>query len=101
MENLLRELAQGRVYDLEQPRYFGSPIFPAHAPGFVYTLHRHHEPRTGSARTRASGTIYASEHSGTHIDALSHQAENLTLYGGREVNAATQTAAGFTEHGVE
>lgn len=101
MDNLLRDLSQGRVYDLEQPRYFGAPIFPSHAPGFVYTLHRHHEPGTGSARTSASGTIYASEHSGTHIDALSHQAENLTLHGGREVNADLQTSAGFSQLGVE
>ena len=101
MENLLRELSEGRVYDLEQPRYFGAPIFPSHAPGFVYTLHRRHEPGTGSARTSASGTIYAAEHSGTHIDALSHQAENLTLHGGREVNADVQTSTGFTELGVE
>lgn len=101
MENLLRELSSARVYDLEQPRYFGAPIFPSHAPGFVYTLHRRHEPDTGSTRTSASGVIYTAEHSGTHIDALSHQAENMTLYGGREINAQLQTGAGFSELGAE
>ncbi|HEY4385448.1 MAG TPA: cyclase family protein [Ktedonobacteraceae bacterium] len=100
-EQLFDVFAQRRVYDLEQPRYAGAPIFPSHAPGFVYTLHRRHEPDQGEARTGASGVIYAAEHSGTHIDALSHQAENLSLYGGRKVTPQIQTSTGFTELGVE
>lgn len=80
---------------------FGAPVFPVHAPGFVSTLHRDHERGTGESRTSASGTVYMAEHSGTHIDALCHQAEDLHLYGGREVNAHLQTSAGFTELGVE
>ena len=90
-----------QVYDLEQPRYFGAPIFPSHAPGYFYTLHRHHERGGGEARTSASGFMYTTEHSGTHIDALCHQAEDLHLYGGREVDASIQTPHGFTELGVE
>ena len=45
--------------------------------------------------------MYATEHSGTHIDALCHQAEDLRLYGGREVDASIQTPFGFTELGAE
>src|SRR5207247_6763616 len=90
-----------RIYDLEQPRYFGAPIFPSHAPGYFYTLHRHHERGGGEARTSASGFMYTTEHSGTYIDALCHQAENLHLFGGREVDASIQTPHGFTELGVE
>jgi kynurenine formamidase len=90
-----------RIYDLEQPRYFGAPVYPAHQPGYVYTLHRRHEAGLGEPRTGASGFMYMTEHSGTHIDALCHQAENLHLYGGREVNARLQTATGFTELGAE
>ncbi len=90
-----------RIYDLEQPRYFGAPVFPVHAPGFVYTLHRHHERGTGESRTSASGVVYMTEHSGTHIDALCHQAEDLHLYGGRGVDARLQTPTGFTELGAE
>jgi kynurenine formamidase len=41
------------------------------------------------------------EHSGTHIDALSHQAENMELHGGVRIDARVQTAAGFRTHGVE
>jgi kynurenine formamidase len=101
MEQLFDIASQLRVYDLEQPRYFGAPILPAHAPGFVYTLHRRHEPGLGEARTGASGFIYTAEHSGTHIDALCHQAENLYLYGARSVTSQVQTSTGFTELGVE
>ena len=93
--------SNSRMYDLEQPRYFGAPIYPSHAPGYFYTLHRHHERGMGEARTSASGFLYTTEHSGTHIDALCHQAEDLHLYGGREVDARIQTAFGFTELGAE
>src|SRR5205085_9413901 len=68
---------------------------------YFYTLHRHHERGMGEARTGASGFMYTTEHSGTHIDALCHQAEDLHLYGGREVDAVIQTPHGFTELGVE
>ncbi len=90
-----------RIYDLEQPRYFGAPIYPSHAPGYFYTLHRHHERGMAEARTSATGFMYTTEHSGTHIDALCHQAEDLHLYGGREVDTSIQTPHGFTELGVE
>ncbi|HEX9134022.1 MAG TPA: cyclase family protein [Ktedonobacteraceae bacterium] len=93
--------SNARMYDLEQPRYFGAPIHPSHAPGYFYTLHRHHERGMGEARTSASGFMYTAEHSGTHIDALCHQAEDLHLYGGREVDASMQTSSGFTELGAE
>jgi kynurenine formamidase len=92
---------QSRVYDLEQPRYFGAPIFPSHAPGLVYSLHRRHERDTDQARTSASGTIYMTEHSGTHIDALCHQAEEYHLFGGLEITSQIQTSTGFTQLGVE
>jgi kynurenine formamidase len=101
IEELIAQLPNFRVFDLEQPRYEGAPILPVHAPGFLYTLHARHEPGAGEARTGASGRIYAAEHSGTHIDALSHQAENLVLHGGKEVTRQIQTPNGFTELGVE
>lgn len=98
---LASTLRSARLYDLEQLRYFGAPIFPAHAPGFLYTLHRRHEPGLGEARTSASGTIVQAEHSGTHIDALCHQAEHLVMFGGCDVTAQVQTSTGFTRLGVE
>jgi kynurenine formamidase len=41
------------------------------------------------------------EHSGTHIDALSHQAENMVLHGGVRIDSSVQTSVGFRKHGVE
>lgn len=93
--------AGDRVYDLEQLRYSGAPIYPSHAPGYAYTLHRHHEPGMAESRTSASGFLYTTEHAGTHIDALCHQAENCHLYGERRIDASIQTPYGFTELGAE
>jgi kynurenine formamidase len=93
-----------RVFDLEQPRTADMPVHVFHRPGYSYTLHARHEdgyrPEQGSPRSGASGLIVCKEHSGTHIDALSHQADALVLYGGVSV-AGIQTPSGFTRHGVE
>src|SRR3954463_12790780 len=94
-------LLAARAYDLEQPRYAGAPTFPSHEPGLVVSLHRRHEPGLGEPRTSASALLVMAEHSGTHIDALSHQAENLELPGGVAVDARVQPPEGFTEHGID
>lgn len=98
---LLEALRAARVYDLEQPRYAGAPTFPAHEPGLVLTLHRRHEPGLGERRTSASALLVMAEHSGTHLDALCHQAEDLRLHGGIAVDARVQTPTGFTALGAE
>jgi len=59
-------------------------------------LHRRHEAGLGEARTSASGLIVATEHSGTHIDALCHQAEDGRLCDGTRVDATIQGPAGVT-----
>ncbi len=69
-------------------------------PGFNYFLHRRHE-KTAQARTSASGIVVMPEHSGTHIDALSHQAENMELFGGVRIDSKVQAADGFRKHGIE
>lgn len=97
---VLAAISRGRFYDLEQPRRTRDPIFAGHWPGFMFTLHRRHEAGL-ERRTSASGMLYMAEHSGTHIDALCHQAEDLHLYGGIRVTAEVQTSAGFSELGVE
>ena len=98
---LLEALGAARIFDLEQPRYAGAPTHPAHAPGFNYFLHRHHARGAPEARTSASGIVVMPEHSGTHIDALAHQAENLTLHGGVHVDTGVQTSTGFRVLGIE
>jgi kynurenine formamidase len=101
---LADQLRAAKVYDLEQPRHAGMPIHPTHRPGYFYALHRRHrdtyQPNVHGPRTGASGTLVMMEHSGTHIDALCHQACGLNLYGGIPVDGA-ETPAGFTHLGIE
>jgi kynurenine formamidase len=93
-----------RVYDLEQPRFAGMPIHPTHRPGYLYTLHRRHRdthrPAEHGPRSSASGVLTMMEHSGTHLDALCHQAHDLRMFGGVAVDGA-ETPAGFARLGVE
>ena len=88
-----------RVFDLEQPRTVDMPVHESHRPGYFYVLHRPPRGRLpaggGQPPLRRLGVIVCKEHSGTHIDALSHQADALTLYGGVPV-AGAQTPSGFT-----
>ncbi len=97
-------LKSAQVYDLEQPRFFGMPIHPAHRPGYFYALHRRHRDLYHSGqhgpRTSASGVLTLMEHSGTHIDALCHQACGLEMFGAISVDD-TETSTGFTRLGVE
>jgi kynurenine formamidase len=103
-KSLAERLLAAKVYDLEQPRFFGMPIFPSHKPGYFYALHRRHQdtyqPEQHGPRTGASGVLTMMEHSGTHIDALCHQACDLKMFGDIPVHGA-ETPAGFTKHGVE
>lgn len=103
-DSLAAMLRGARVYDLEQPRFFGMPIYPSHKPGYFYALHRRHrdawQPEKNGPRTGAAGTMTLMEHSGTHIDALCHQACGMKLHGDIAVESV-ETAAGFTRLGVE
>lgn len=101
---LIELAARARVFDLEQPRFAGMPIHPAHKPGYHYALHRRHRdayrPAQFGPRSGASGILTMMEHSGTHIDALSHQSCDLRLHGNVPVDEV-ERSDGFTVHGVE
>jgi len=94
-------LRGARAYDLEQPRGAGDPVWPSHEPGLLLSLHRRHESGTGERRTSASALLVLAEHSGTHVDALCHQAEEGRLHGGVAVDHEVQTPRGFTALGAE
>src|SRR5437660_3912914 len=100
----LDSLLSARVYDLEQPRFHGMPIHPAHRPGYFYALHRRHrdtyQPDVHGPRTGSSGVLTMMEHSGTHIDALCHQACDLKLFGDLPVESV-ESAAGYSRLGIE
>ena len=101
---LFEHMARAQVFDLEQPRFAGMPIHPAHKPGYFYALHRRHRdsyrPETFGPRSGASGVLTMMEHSGTHIDALCHQACDLKLFGGVAVDEV-ERADGYTALGAE
>ena len=102
---LIQTVRERRVYDLEQPRTAAMPIHPAHQPGYSYQLHRRHgdtyRPHEFGPRSAASGMIVMMEHTGTHIDALSHQASDLRLYGDVAITPKVETQRGFRVHGIE
>jgi kynurenine formamidase len=58
-------------------------------------------PAEPTPRTSASGVLVMPEHTGTHIDALAHQAENLKLHGGIDANSGVMSATGFSVLGIE
>ncbi len=97
-------LRTARVFDLEQPRFFGMPIYPSHKPGYFYALHRRHRdgynPELNGPRTGAAGVLTMMEHAGTHIDALCHQACGFKMFGDVAVEQV-ETSAGFTKLGIE
>ena len=103
-DSLSERLRSAKVYDLEQPRFQGMPIHASHRPGYFYALHRRHRdtyhPETHGPRSGASGTLVMMEHTGTHIDALCHQAYDLMLHGDVAADDV-ETPAGFTRLGVE
>jgi kynurenine formamidase len=99
------KIASAKIYDLEQPRYAGMPAFPALTPAYQYTLHRRHRdtynPEQSGPRSGASGAIISNDHTGTHVDAICHQADELKLFGGVEVAPTVETPQGFTQHAAE
>jgi kynurenine formamidase len=101
---LIDQLAGARVFDLEQPRFAGMPVHPAHKPGYFYGLHRRHRdsyrPEQHGPRSGASGVLTMMEHSGTHIDALCHQACDMTFYGGLKVDEL-ERQDGYRQLGAE
>jgi kynurenine formamidase len=101
---LIDRLASARVFDLEQPRFAGMPVHPAHRPGYFYGLHRRHRdsyrPDQHGPRSGASGVLTMMEHSGTHIDALCHQACDLMFYGGVKVDDV-ERQDGYRQLGAE
>src|SRR5262245_1093671 len=101
---LIDAVRHARVFDLEQPRFAGMPIHPAHKPGYHYALHRRHRdgyrPSQHGPRSGASGILTMMEHSGTHIDALCHQSCDLALHGGVRVDDV-ERSDGFSALGAE
>jgi kynurenine formamidase len=105
LEELINLLNNSEIYDLEHVRYIGMPAFQPVQPGYLYYLYRHHEnyykPEIEGPRTSSSGLIIMSDQSGTHIDALCHQASDLKLIDKIKITPEVETPWGFTQLGAE
>jgi len=100
----LKDFSGYKVIDLEFLRTVGMPGMPTHKPAFGFEITHPHEDTDRSiqgTRTSAWGSIISNEHSGTHVDAFCHQAENGFMHGGFKVSPETETKAGFTVNGAE
>src|SRR4051812_49349599 len=80
------------------------PPPPPPPPAYFSPLHRRHRdtyhPDAHGPRSSASGVLTMMEHTGTHIDALCHQAHHLKMFGGVETDEA-ESPAGFARLGIE
>lgn len=102
---LAMKIENMKIYDLEQPRFVGMPSFPALTPPYHYGLHRRHSdtynPEQSGPRSGASGAVLSPDHSGTHVDAICHQADELKLMGDVAVAPGVETTHGFTQLAAE
>lgn len=103
--DLLNSMKAMKVFDLEFPRFQGMPVYPPLAPGYLYSIHRQHQtsynPGQTGPRTGASGLVIMSDHSGTHVDSLCHQAFEQKIHGGTAIGPDVQTPWGFKVLGAE
>lgn len=99
------KLEGAKVYDLEQPRYAGMPAPAVMTPAYQYVLHRRHGDTYNASqhgpRSGATGAIISPDHSGTHVDAICHQADEMKLMGDVKVGQGVETPYGFTQHSAE
>ena len=93
------------IYDLEHVRFPGMPAFDPVKPAMEYFLYRQHENYHSDSpegrRTSSSGLIVMTDQSGTHLDALCHQAYDMKLFDGTPINRETETPWGFSKHGSD
>ncbi len=99
MSLFLDELKRRKIYNLEQPRYNGQPAYPSHRPPYNYFVSRMHMdsyfPDKKGPRTTAQGFFIMGDHAGTHMDALCHQALDLTMHGGVKAENTVETPGGY------
>jgi kynurenine formamidase len=89
----------GKVHDLGQLMFSGMAIPEL---SFQYLLHRRHSDNTqnSSAKTSSSGYLMMPDHSGTHIDGITHIAYKMRFHGGVDVKSI-ETSQGYSKLGIE
>ncbi|MCL4464517.1 MAG: cyclase family protein [Chloroflexi bacterium] len=98
LENLIRE---SRTFELAQPLKQGIPMHPAHVP-FCFSMNkRHHDDVYPNGISSANDIIFASGHSGTHIDAIGHFARDGRFHKGVEALTNQNGQRGLSVYGIE
>src|SRR5262245_33789910 len=91
----------GKIYDLGQPLYNGMPVSNFHPP-YIFTLMVRHGDAVQPEGCGASNEVVViSGHTGTHLDALGHIADDGRIFGGADATQAQVGAKGLREHGIE
>ena len=89
-----------RVYDLGRPLEAATPVAPGHPNFRMALLRRHGDATRPGGASSANELISTSGHTGTHIDALAHFAQEGKLAGGHDALEASRGGR-FHVHGVE
>jgi kynurenine formamidase len=94
-------ISDGRVYDLGQPFFNGMPVSNFHPP-YIFTLMvRHGDAVLPEGCGASNEVVVISGHTGTHLDALGHIADDGHIYGGGDATQAQVGGRGLREHGIE
>ena len=94
-------LQNRRVYDLGQPLFPGMPVSSFHPP-YIFSLIVHHKNQILPDGCGASNEIVVlSGHTGTHLDAIGHVAENGQLHGGLDAAQMQVGGRGLRQLGIE
>jgi kynurenine formamidase len=94
-------ISDGRVYDLGQPFFNGMPVSNFHPP-YIFTLMvRHGDAVLPEGCGASNEVVVISGHTGTHLDALGHIADDGHIYGGTDAIQVQVGGRGLREHGIE
>ena len=96
----IRNVRQGRVYDLGLEISDRTPHGPGFAPFSLSFTHTPEGTATRSPFAFSAEVITGTPHAGTHIDALIHVQANGRVYGGHRVSDVLNEK-GWKEHGME
>lgn len=98
----LDALARGATtYDLGVELFPGMPHIPHHGP-FTYSMIREHgDMMLPQGACAAVDAFACTGHTGTHIDALGHFANQMKLHGGHDVRENQSKTGGLRRCGVE
>ncbi len=98
----VRAIARGsKVFDLGVALFPGMPHVPLHGP-FGYSMIREHgDFMYAGGACAAVDTFFCTGHTGTHVDALGHVAQDMQLHGGVDASSSQSKTEGLKVHGIE